>query len=135
MIKKYVLGAFALLLLASCCKPNFYEEWFFSNTTNYKVELRYFYLREFTSSFKEPKTITVFDVYPTSSTDNTDSLLLFVDGKLEQTHYNYTIKKLSNNAKVLQFENVKNIFKVQYYQKNQKELPCGGSDIKYYYTF
>lgn len=135
MINKYVLGAFALLLLASCCKPIIETQTLYYNTTDNKIELRAFNKGVFNTSLIEPKSTTIAFFVSLDLGIPVDSVIVIINGKYEQTHYAVGITKPIVIGKVFEFENPKNLLNFANYQKSIEELSCNGSRTKYIYTF
>lgn len=135
MMNKYVLGAFALLLLASCCKPIIETQTLYNNTTDNKIELRAYNKGLFNTSFIEPKATTIAFFVSLDLGIPVDSVMLLVNGKHEQTHYAVGVRKPVVIGKVFEFENPKNLLNFANYQKTVEQLSCGGSLTKYVYTF
>ena len=135
MIKIYILGAFIVLLLASCCKPIIETQTLYNNTTDNKIELRAFNKGVFNTSFIEPKSTTIAFFVSLDLGISVVSVMLLINGKHEQTHYAVGIRKPVVIGKVFEFENPKNLLNFANYQKSIEELSCNGSRTKYIYTF
>lgn len=132
---KNYLVILTILFLTSCCKPVIEEQTLYHNTTDKKIELRAYNKGLFNTSFIEPNVTTMAYFVSAERGIAVDSILLFIDNKLSETHYSVSIKKPVAANSIFGFEDPKNLINFANYQKTVEQLSCNGRITKLVYTF